>query len=245
MKLLDISVRPTACFDIAFLESFLLTVIFFCFYCYAGVVLLLEVSWWKHLSNFVLRLRYGVLYRNPPPSKTARDDDVLQEEQLVKQYCSYLSSSKGGVVDDEVANETVEESVFSRFNALTLLIDRLVKTYPPMNIIGGKPKFAVRGMSLACYEGERFGLLGINGAGKTTSLGVLTGEIQSSAGEVYIGGKPLRDPATMTMIGYCPQVDPLLDLMNAYETLVSRFFHFHQMPLILTDSRRPSAPVCM
>jgi len=43
--------------------------------------------------------------------------------------------------------------------------------------------------------------------------------LQPTSGEVYIGGKPLSDPATMSMIGYCPQVDPLLDLMNGYETL--------------------------
>ena len=33
------------------------------------------------------------------------------------------------------------------------------------------------------------------------------------------GGKPLSDPKTREMIGYCPQVDPLLELMNGYETL--------------------------
>jgi ABC-type multidrug transport system ATPase subunit len=93
-----------------------------------------------------------------------------------------------------------------------------VKTYPA-SIFGGTPKYAVRGVSLACYDGERFGLLGINGAGKTTTLSILTGDFQPTSGEVYIAGKPLSDPATMSMIGYCPQVDPLLDLMNGYETL--------------------------
>ena len=38
-------------------------------------------------------------------------------------------------------------------------------------------------------------------------------------GEVFIGGKPLSDPKTKRMIGYCPQVDPLLELMSGYETL--------------------------
>lgn len=56
-------------------------------------------------------------------------------------------------------------------------------------------------------------------AGKTTTLGILTGDLRPTTGEVYIGGYPLSDPRTMRLIGYCPQVDPLLELMNAYETL--------------------------
>ncbi|KAJ1419179.1 P-loop containing nucleoside triphosphate hydrolase protein [Ochromonadaceae sp. CCMP2298] len=99
-----------------------------------------------------------------------------------------------------------------------LLIHDLTMTYPA-SVLGGTPKHAVRGISLACSDGERFGLLGINGAGKTTTLGILTGDLTPTSGEVFIGGKPLSDPATMSLMGYCPQVDPLLDLMTAYETL--------------------------
>jgi ABC-type glutathione transport system ATPase component len=47
----------------------------------------------------------------------------------------------------------------------TLLLRDIVKTYPSP-IVFGKAKHAVRGMSLGCAGGERFGLLGINGAGK-------------------------------------------------------------------------------
>lgn len=101
---------------------------------------------------------------------------------------------------------------------ITLLIDSLVKAYPTLEY-RGYPKYAVGGISLVCREGERFGLLGINGAGKTTTLGILTGEIHPTSGNVYIGGKSLADPSTQQMIGFCPQVDPLLELMNAYETL--------------------------
>jgi ABC-type multidrug transport system ATPase subunit len=36
---------------------------------------------------------------------------------------------------------------------------------------------------------------------------------------VFVGGFPLSDPRTKTLIGYCPQVDPLLEAMNSYETL--------------------------
>ena len=62
----------------------------------------------------------------------------------------------------------------------------------------------------------------MNGAGKTTTLSILTDEISCTSGDVYIDGKVLTDKKTKELIGYCPQVDPLLDLMNGYETL--RFY---------------------
>ena len=99
-----------------------------------------------------------------------------------------------------------------------LIMEDLVKVYPP-SILGGTAKHAVRGVSLACPLGERFGLLGINGAGKTSILSILTGDLQPTSGNVYIGGRELSDPRTKRMIGYCPQVDPLLDLMSGRETL--------------------------
>lgn len=41
----------------------------------------------------------------------------------------------------------------------------------------------------------------------------------ATAGEIYIGNQSLSDPDTKRMIGYCPQTDPLLELMTARETL--------------------------
>jgi len=78
---------------------------------------------------------------------------------------------------------------------------------------------AVRGVSVALQSGERFGLLGVNGAGKSTTLNILTGDISPSSGMAFIAGYPLSDDSTKQYIGYCPQTDPLLDLLNAYETL--------------------------
>lgn len=40
-----------------------------------------------------------------------------------------------------------------------------------------------------------------------------------TSGDVFVSGKPISDPSTRSMIGYCPQSDPLLELMTGYETL--------------------------
>jgi len=51
---------------------------------------------------------------------------------------------------------------------------------------GGRP--ALHGLSLEVRAGEIFGLLGHNGAGKSTSLGVLLGQVFPDKGEAFIDG---------------------------------------------------------
>jgi len=50
----------------------------------------------------------------------------------------------------------------------------------------GKP--ALHGLSLQVGRGEIFGLLGHNGAGKSTALGILLGQVYPNAGEAFIDG---------------------------------------------------------
>jgi ATP-binding cassette subfamily A (ABC1) protein 2 len=104
------------------------------------------------------------------------------------------------VKDIDVEEE--ERRVYENKNKenYALCIDSLVKIYPP-SLLGGVAKHAVRGLSLGCEPGERFGFLGVNGAGKSSTLNVLTGDIASTGGEVYIGGHSLTDPTTRQAIG--------------------------------------------
>ena len=50
-------------------------------------------------------------------------------------------------------------------------------------------KEVLRGIDLKIHEGEIFGLLGPSGAGKTTLIKILTGQLRQTAGEVQIFGK--------------------------------------------------------
>ena len=84
-----------------------------------------------------------------------------------------------------------------------------------------KVKLAVDSLCLGTSKGECFCLLGVNGAGKTTSFRMLTGEIKPDEGSIHINGidvinntNKIRDK-----IGYCPQVDPLLDILSVEEHL--------------------------
>ena len=91
------------------------------------------------------------------------------------------------------------------------------KIYP-----GKHGKYAVKGVSLAIPNGECFGLLGINGAGKSTTLAMLTGEFPPSSGDAYIAGMNISTNvhSCRRQIGYCPQFDALFELLTAREHLI-------------------------
>lgn len=48
-------------------------------------------------------------------------------------------------------------------------------------------KVAVNRLSLGIAKGEAFGLLGVNGCGKTSTFKLLTGVDRPTAGDVWIG----------------------------------------------------------
>lgn len=85
--------------------------------------------------------------------------------------------------------------------------------------IGGK--YAVKGLSIGIPNGECFGLLGINGAGKSSTLSMLSGEFLPSSGQASLAGYNLLTDihACRRRIGFCPQFDALFELLTAREHL--------------------------
>mmetsp|Transcript_37495 Transcript_37495/g.92796 ORF Transcript_37495/g.92796 Transcript_37495/m.92796 type:complete len:303 (+) Transcript_37495:78-986(+) len=82
-------------------------------------------------------------------------------------------------------------------------------------------KVAVDHLSLGVRRGERFGLLGVNGAGKSSTLKVLCGDHPPTSGAVHICGHSVATNLSKVqrVLGYCPQFDPLLELMTGIETV--------------------------
>jgi len=84
-------------------------------------------------------------------------------------------------------------------------------------------KVAVDGISMALEPGSFLGLLGRNGAGKSTTLKMVTGLIPPTSGEIHLLGIDLaKDPlAVKRQIGTMPEDMGLLDQLTG-----DQFLHF-------------------
>lgn len=77
---------------------------------------------------------------------------------------------------------------------------------------------AVDGVSLEVHPGEIVGLLGANGAGKTTVIRLLLGLLSPTAGEVALFGET-PGPRARSRLGYMPQGMGLYDDLTVAENL--------------------------
>uniref|UniRef100_A0A2K6ERM0 ATP binding cassette subfamily A member 8 n=1 Tax=Propithecus coquereli TaxID=379532 RepID=A0A2K6ERM0_PROCO len=80
-----------------------------------------------------------------------------------------------------------------------------------------KNKIATRNVSFCVRQGEVLGLLGHNGAGKSTSIKVITGDTKPTAGQVLLKGSGGGD--TLGFLGYCPQENALWPSLTVREHL--------------------------
>src|SRR5262245_35352488 len=80
----------------------------------------------------------------------------------------------------------------------------LRKTYVE-GMLRRKKQEALKGVSLRVERGEIFGLLGGNGAGKTTFIKTLLGIIRRTAGEARLLGFPAGDRRGRKLVGYLPE----------------------------------------
>ncbi|OQS02783.1 ATP-binding Cassette (ABC) Superfamily [Thraustotheca clavata] len=127
--------------------------------------------------------------------------------------------SKGPIVEDttyEVDHDVdTEAQRVKNGDANDIIsINSLRKVYK-----GGK--VALVDLSLGLPKGECFGFLGINGAGKTTAMKIMTGDILASSGQAKLSGYDIltQQLEIRRLIGYCPQFDALIDLLTVREHL--------------------------
>ncbi len=80
----------------------------------------------------------------------------------------------------------------------------------------------IRGVSLQLRRGEVLGLLGHNGAGKSTTMQLLTGTLMPNSGAIEICGYDLAKQPThaKACIGYLPETPPLYRDMRVDDYLV-------------------------
>lgn len=102
-------------------------------------------------------------------------------------------------------------------------LDRVTKQYHGFT--------AVQDMSFEIAQGEIVGIIGHNGAGKSTTLKMIAGLIAPTDGTVYINGRDIQKHSTALkhQIGYLPEESPLYENMSARQYLMF-FSELYEMP---------------
>ena len=123
------------------------------------------------------------------------------------------------------------QKVNSQQNLSTRIINVTKTFYPCCSCCGCCRKNKVRAINhlhLGLEENEKFGLLGFNGSGKTTTFRAITNEIMTDFGTINIFGHDTKKHfnSLRNMIGYCPQDNPLFDFSEKMPLKVRalRFF---------------------
>ncbi|KAG8511044.1 Retinal-specific phospholipid-transporting ATPase ABCA4, partial [Galemys pyrenaicus] len=124
--------------------------------------------------------------------------------------------TEGPVVeeDDDVAEERRRVTSGGNKNDI-LRLNELTKIY------SGTSNPAVDRLCVGVRPGECFGLLGVNGAGKTTIFRMLTGDTAVTSGDATVAGRSILTSisAVHQSMGYCPQFDAIDDLLTGREHL--------------------------
>ena len=81
-----------------------------------------------------------------------------------------------------------------------------------------REKQVLKGVSFEAESGKTFGLLGRNGAGKTTSIRILMDVLHSDNGEILIDGKSID--YSKIKIGYLPEERGLYPKKTIFEQLM-------------------------
>lgn len=78
---------------------------------------------------------------------------------------------------------------------------------------------ALKGVSLKVEKGQIYGLLGQNGAGKSTMVKILLGIVNKTSGDAMLFGMQTGDTATRRRVGYLPEDHRFPEYHTAYSLL--------------------------
>ena len=99
---------------------------------------------------------------------------------------------------------------------------------------------AVRDIDFHVESGAVFGLVGPNGAGKTSTLKMLAGLVEPTAGTIDIDGRDPGDPEMRKRLGYLPEESPLYEDMTP-QGYLEFFASLYDVPKAVARSRIDTA----
>ncbi|XP_070070594.1 phospholipid-transporting ATPase ABCA3 isoform X1 [Drosophila takahashii] len=165
------------------------------------------------LPDIIYLLVVGLILFLIPILQDARVNDFIGEK-VYKLFSNRKRSTGGSSAENEdvlAERLLVREMIKSKRKDVPLLVDNITKRY--------KDKLAVRGVSFHVPHAECFGLLGINGAGKSSTFKMLAGDEKITSGDAYLDGLSIASHKVHGKIGYCPQFDALFEDLTGRQTL--------------------------
>lgn len=103
-----------------------------------------------------------------------------------------------------------------------LRLESVTKTYSRSHLGRTTVSRGVSDLSLTVKTGEAFGLLGLNGSGKTTTFKLALGLLKPTAGKVSVLGGAPDAPEVLAQLGYLPELPYFYSFLTPAESL--RFY---------------------
>ena len=168
------------------------------------------------------------LIENVPKENSTDNYNIIngpyQNNQLINQPQLIINQNPSNI-KNPLSNPYVQKEV-QKVNSnqeLTTRIVGLTKTFYSCCscCCGGSHVRAINNLHLGLEANEKFGLLGFNGSGKTTTFRAITNEILTDSGSITLFGYDTQRQfeKIRTMVGYCPQINPLFDFMKVKEII--------------------------
>ena len=142
-------------------------------------------------------------------SMVNKEIDKAQSKLLLKE------NNRNNVTD-------IAESSEELINDYAVRVQNISKTYnKPGKCCDNEKVLAVKNINFCVEYGECFGMLGINGAGKTTMFKCITQETAQTNGAIFINGIDTSTDFEKVhdKFGYCPQFDAIFEYLTTYENL--------------------------
>ena len=104
----------------------------------------------------------------------------------------------------------------------------LSKTYKTGFWLAPKVSHALKGLHLDIYENQAFGLMGLNGAGKTTVIKLILGLLKPTRGNISVLGGSISDRNIRQQIGYLSEL-PYFSKQHTGRELLEYFGSLHDL----------------
>ena len=197
---------------------------------YLCLLELLESGYLRALFNYI-KVKYFINESNITFSNEQMSDEFMSSNNIDANHINsnenespLLRSSEDGNnnIGSNPNNNCIQKEInkinSDTENRLTTKIIGLKKTYW---FCCKKNVRAVNNLYLGLENNEKFGLLGFNGSGKTTTFKSITREILYDSGSIFLFGKDNKTQFQQIRqsIGYCPQENPLFDYMKVKEII--------------------------